>query len=92
MVYRRPEDELKNVLESQQTIRISRLKEMLQPLLDKVAWQEETLERNVASIRALNDRAQRAEEKLKRANQKLSSLEWELWVAQNQTEGGRRYG
>lgn len=68
MVHLRPEDELWEVLEGQKTVRTTKLKNLIEPLLNKVRWQEETLKRNVQSIRTLNDRAQRVEAKLKWKN------------------------
>lgn len=74
-VYERPESELQQAIDTQKSIRVKRLDALLAPILWKLVWQDQALLNNVKTIRKLNDRAQRAEEKLKRANRRLAEYE-----------------
>lgn len=86
MIHKRPEDNIRDVIEGQKTIRITRLKNIVEPILEKVKWQEETLQRNVQTIRSLNDRAQQAEERLKEERRKVSDMELSMRIAEALSE------
>lgn len=86
VVHSKPETEMQKVLDGQKSVTTRRLKTLLDPLMDKVSWQEEALARNVDTIRRLNDRAQRAEENLKRERRKLTDYELEQRIYNNQRE------
>lgn len=76
-IYHMPEGELSDVIASQKTVRTTKLLKLVEPLLHKVAWQEETLGRNVKTIRALNDRAQRAEHLLEQSKNDIIDMRLE---------------
>lgn len=78
-VHLRPEDILRDVIKTQKTIRITRLDELLAPVVQKLTWQDQALLNNVKTIRKLNDRAQRAEQKLKNAEKRIEEYEHKYW-------------
>lgn len=73
-----PEGDLSDVIATQKTVRTTKLLKLVEPLLHKVAWQEETLGRNVNTIRALNDRAQKAEQQLRYAESHITELQVDI--------------
>lgn len=86
MIHKRPEDNIRDVIMDQKSIRTTRLKALVEPILEKIQWQEEALQRNVQTIRSLNDRAQRAEERLKEERRKVSDMELSMRIAKSLSE------
>ncbi|GEN83605.1 hypothetical protein SLU01_19170 [Sporosarcina luteola] len=86
MIHKRPEDNIRDLIKAQKSIRTTRLKNLVEPILEKVAWQEEALQRNVQTIRSLNDRAQRAEERLKEERRKVSDMELSMRIVKSWSE------
>jgi len=94
MVHLRPEDELLEVIAKQKSISASELKKLIDPFLEKIQWQEETLERNVDTIRKASARMLKAESKIWKLNKVHESsanrLHNRAQLAENQLERARR--
>jgi len=94
MVHLRPEDELLEVIAKQKSISTSELKKLIDPFLEKIQWQEETLERNVETIRKASARVLKAESKIWKMNKvhenSTNRLHNRAQLAENQLERARR--
>jgi len=82
MIHLRPEDELQEVIKGQKTITTTKLQKLLEPLLEKLWWQEETLNRNVVSIRELSHKVNRSAQEVRRKDKVIEkrvqvSSSWE---------------